>query len=62
MRLEGAPGRSLKLNVPWTLVHAVLESAPEVATVPNAPLVAQSAVFVDMVAVGLVLSGAASNT
>ena len=29
----GAPGRSLKLKVPCTFVQAVLESAPDVATV-----------------------------
>jgi hypothetical protein len=41
------------------LVHAALESAPEVAMLLYAPVVAQSSRLVEIVAVGLLLSGAA---
>ena len=52
----------LKVKVPCTFVHAVLDSATEVARFAKAPDVAQSVVFVDIVTVGLLLSGVASRT
>jgi hypothetical protein len=52
----------LKLKVPCTFVHAILDSAVEVARLLKAPDVAQSVVFVDIVTVGFALSGAASIT